>query len=217
MVHHLGMRFLTLILVSALVPAALLFGACGGDDDATDTPTPGSTQPPGRPTPVSPTPVVETPEATPGGSFDGGLTPVEVEAPAGLGQAVLGNIRAARQEGFDRLVFEFNGEQVPGYTVKYATEAIACGSGQDLTAFVGDGSATAGLVLITVRPAAAHDDAGQATAVRDLRPALESLVHVFRTCDFEGVVEYAVALTDEHPYKVTTLLSPPRLIIDFAQ
>ncbi len=201
----------------ALLPFALLT-ACGDDDDTPNTPTPVETSAPGTPTAVPTSPPVETPDATtaPGG-FEGSTNPVEVEAPAGVGQPVLVNIRAAKQAGFDRLVFEFNGDQLPGYSVKYAPAAIACGSGQDLTNFVGDGAKPAGLVLVTVRPAASHDEAGQATAVRDLRPALDSLIHVFRICDFEGVVEYAIALSDEVPFKVSTLPGPPRLVIDFGQ
>lgn len=198
--------------------AVALVAACGGDDDASPTPIPVETSVPGTPTNVPTPQPVETPDATTApGSFEGSTNPVQVEPPAGLLQATLADVRAAKQPGFDRLVFEFSGDQLPGYSVKYADKAIACGSGQDLTSFVGDGSAPKGLVLVTIRPAASHDDAGQATAVRDLKPALDSLLHVFRTCDFEGVVEYAVALSDEVPFKVSTLPGPPRLVIDFGQ
>ncbi len=216
MLHARNMRFRKFVPILALVPV-LLLASCGGDDDDAATPTTSPTEAAGSPTAVSPTPAVETPEPTSSGGFQGDVTPVEVEPPAGLPQAVLANVRAAKQDGFDRLVFEFKGEKVPGYSVKFAPKAIACGSGQDLTEFVGGGTAPAGLVLVNIRPAVAHDEAGQATAVRDLAPKLDSLVQVFRTCDFEGVVEYAVALTGEHPFKVSTLLDPPRLVIDFAQ
>ncbi|MGE0602126.1 MAG: hypothetical protein AB7J35_16900 [Dehalococcoidia bacterium] len=211
------MRLRMYLPVAGLLAVALL-ASCGDDDDAADTPTPAETSAPGTPTAVPTSPPVETPDATtsPGG-FEGSTDPVEVEAPAGIGQPILVNVRAAAQQGFDRLVFEFNGDKLPGYSVKYASEAIACASGQDLTSFVGDGSVPKGLILVTVRPAAAHDESGQATAVRDLRPALSSLLHVFRTCDFEGVVTYAVALSAEVPFKVSTLPGPPRLVIDFAQ
>ena len=213
----MGMRYRMPWLLVGFVAVAML-GACGGDDNTPNTPTPVETSVPGTPTAVPTSPSVETPDATtaPGG-FEGSTNPVSVDPPAGLLQARLVNVRAAKQVGFDRLVFEFDGDQPPGYTVKYESKAIACGSGQDLTSFVGNGSDPAGLVVVSIRPAAAHDDAGQATAVRDLTPALDSLLRVFRICDFEGVVGYAIALSDEVPYKVSTLLSPPRLIIDFGQ
>lgn len=215
------MRLRTFLPLAVLAPA-LLFSACNGDDDddsdqptATATAAAGSQTAAPTATQASGTPAPEP--TTPAGEFQGSTNPVEVAAPAGLGQATLVEVRAAAHEGYDRLVFEFSGTQVPGYKVSYESKAVACGSGQDLTDFVGEGKAPAGLLLVDMRPAVAHTEAGEATAVRALRPGLESLVNVFRTCDFEGVVTYAVALSDEHPFKVTTLSNPPRLVIDFAQ
>ncbi len=208
----------SLVALAALLPA-FLFAACNGDDDDS-TPTPSGSETTSSGTVVA-TPTSEgtaTPEASAtAGPFTGGTAPVTATAPAGLQQARLRAIRSAAQEGFDRLVFEFDGNQVPGYSVKYDTKAVACGSGQDLTVFVGDGSAPAALVIVDLRPATAHEDSGAPTAVRDLRSALSTLNRAFGICDFEGVVQYAVALNAEKPFKVSTLANPPRLVIDFAQ
>jgi hypothetical protein len=212
-----------LLPIVALLPI-LAFAACNGDDDADDeTPTPGSADqtatPGGGATSTAPaggTPAVETPSGTPG-AFSGSTNPVEVASPSNPGQPRIVAIRAAAQQGFDRLVFEFSGSQVPGYKVAYGDEAIACGSGMDLTEFIGGGAAPEGLLLIDMRPSAAHDDAGQPTVARDLEPALSSLKRVVRTCDFEGVVGYGAAISAEKPFKVTTLNDPPRLVIDIGQ
>ena len=191
-----------------------LAAACGDDDDDEPTPTPANTESAqSSPTP-GPTPTVET-AATPG-AVSGNQDPVEGAAPDGIEQATIVNVRAAAQTGFDRIVFEFSGTQVPGYRVEYADAAIACGSGEDLTAFIGDGTAPPGLMLVRMEPAVAHDDAGQPTAVRSLRPGLTAIVHAFRTCDFEGVVAYGIAVSGEQPFHVSTLESPPRLVIDVA-
>lgn len=216
------MRIKNFLPLAAFVPA-LLLSACGDDDDntasatatapaatsaASQTAAPTVTAPSGTPAPASP---------TASGAFQGSTTAVEVAPPAGLQQASLVEVRAAAHEGYDRLVFEFAGAQLPGYRVSYETKAVACGSGQDVTAFVGEGTVPAGLLLITMRPAAAHNEAGQLTAVRTLRPALSSLKNVFGTCDFEGVVTYAVAVSGMKPFTVSTLANPPRLVIDFAR
>ena len=200
----------------ALAGCLTLFAACNGDDDDGPTPTPGSSD---GGTPVStPTPTVEVAPTQSGGSgFGGGVNPVEAPVPSGMEQATLVNVRAAAQTGFDRIVFEFNGSQVPGYRVEYAEEAIACGSGQDLTEFIGDGEKPAGLMLVRLDNTVSHDEAGQPTAVRALRADLGSIVHAFRTCDFEGVVAYGISISDEQPFKVSTLNDPPRLVIDIAQ
>ena len=212
------MRIRTLLPLTLLLPA-LVFGACNGDDDDDDeTPT---TSPAGEtattaPTTSSGTPAVETPAGTPG-QFEGSTDPVEKPAPANQGPARLTAIRAAAQQGFDRIVFEFAGNTIPGYSVKFVDEAVNCGSGQDVTAFLGGGTAPAAILEVDMRPADAHNEQGQATAPRDLSPGLETIKRAFGTCDFEAVTTYAVALSAEQPFKVSTLNDPARLVIDIAQ
>jgi hypothetical protein len=211
-----------MLLPAALLALPLLFVACGDDDDE-PTPTPSQsgtqaagTQPSGgTPGNTGPTPTVES-VSTPG-DFTGGTDPVKVDAPASAGVAVLRNVRSAAQNGFDRIVFEFEGTQVPGYSVQYQDEAIACGSGEDLTEFIGNGSEPPAMLVVDLRPAASHDDNGQQTAARDLNVKLATITRAFRICDFEAVVDYAVATTAKKPFKVTTLQDPPRLVIDIAQ
>jgi len=200
-------------LLPVVAASLVLLSACGGDDD---DPTPTPAPPEATATVPAATPTVEQPTGTPGG-FTGSTDPVEAPPPAGLGQATLVNVRSAAQPGFDRIVFEFSGSQVPGCSVKYVEQAIACGSGQDLTEFIGEGAKPAGLLLVRMEPAVSHNEAGEATAVRALRPGLTSIVNAFRTCDFEGEVTYGIAISDEHPFKVSTLPDPPRLVIDIAQ
>lgn len=215
------MRFRILApLVFLALPFLLV--ACGGDDDE-PTPTPSQsgtqtvgTQPSsGNPGNTGPTPTVES-VATPG-TFTGSTDPVKVDAPASTGVAVIRNVRSAAQNGFDRIVFEFEGNQVPGYSVQYQDEALACGSGEDLTSFIGGGTAPPAMLMVDLRPAASHDDSGQQTASRDLNVGLSTITRAFRICDFEAVVDYAVATTAEKPFKVMTLQDPPRLVIDIAQ
>jgi hypothetical protein len=142
---------------------------------------------------------------------------VEATPSAGLTSATLKTIRAAAQAGFDRIVFEFEGNQLPGYRVEYADKAVNCASGADLTAFLGGGNLPAAILVVDMRPAAAHTEAGEATAQRDLGANLATITRAFRTCDFEGVVVYAVALTAQQPFRVSTLPDPPRLVIDVRQ
>jgi hypothetical protein len=199
-----------------LVLPALLFAACNGDDDDAATPT--SAVSSTSPTAAGPTatPTVEVATSSPG-TFSGSTDPVKVDPPAGLQQAQLANIRAAAQDGFDRFVIEFSGDKVPGYSVQYGTKATNCGSGQDVTVFIGGGTAPAAMLLVDVRPAAGHDNNGQVTANRDITPNLATLKRAFGICDFEGVVQYALALSAQKPFKVSTLTNPPRLVIDIAQ
>ncbi|MEO8540993.1 MAG: hypothetical protein ABI577_14730 [bacterium] len=209
----------TFVALTALLPA-FLFAACNGDDDdATPTTSASQTAAVNGTTVASPTSEgTATPEAgTTPGVFSGTKNPVTATPPAGLQQALLRTIRSAAQPGFDRLVFEFDGAQLPGYSVKYDTKAISCGSGEDVTQFVGEGQTPTALLLVDIRPAAAHDNSGSPTALRDLHSDLSTLKRAFRVCDFEGVVQYAVALNAEMPFKVSTLTNPTRLVIDIGQ
>ncbi|MBK9611497.1 hypothetical protein [Candidatus Amarobacter glycogenicus] len=214
------MRIKNLVPLAAFVPA-LLLSACGDDDDNTASATataPAATPRLPRPLP-RPSPHLLAPCASPptaSGAFQGSTTAVEVAPPAGLSKPPSSKF-GPRHEGYDRLVFEFAGAQLPGYRGELRNESGDRGSGQDVTAFVGEGTVPAGLLLITMRPASAHNEAGQLTAVRTLRPALSSLKNVFGTCDFEGVVTYAVAVSGMKPFTVSTPANPPRLVIDFAR
>lgn len=218
MAHPVSMTIRTFVAVAALLPAVFLVACNGDDDDA--TPTASSSQTAASST-VQPSPTSEgtaTPEASAtAGPFGGGTAAVTATPPAGLTAPVVQAMRAAAQDGFDRLVFEFSGDKVPGYTVQYDTKAIACGSGQDLTSFIGGGTAPVAMLTVKIQPANAHTETGAPSVARDLNVGLSTIKRAFGTCDFEADVTYAVALSAEKPFKVSTLSNPPRLVIDVGQ
>lgn len=142
-------------------------------------------------------------------SFQGGLETVETQRP-GSPPAVLRDVRAASQEGFDRVVFEFEGSAVPGYRVGYVDPpAVQCGSGEPVE--------VAGAALLQVRldPAQAHTEAGEATVrERERRPGLPVLQEMESICDFEADVTWALGLTARSRFRVQELGGPPRLVVD---
>lgn len=126
------------------------------------------------------------------------------------GAAVLRAVRAARQEGFDRVVFEFEGAAVPGYHIEYVDKPIRrCGSG-DETAVAGEG-----WLRVRLEPAQAHTEAGQVTvAQRERALRLPVLAELEQICDFEGQVEWVLGARRPNPYRVMELTSPARLVVD---
>ncbi len=197
------------IIAAPLLPVALVFGAACGDDDDTDP-----TQTPTGETP-SATAANETPSAT-GTPFQGDTAPVTATAPAGLEPPILQDVRAASHEGFDRIVFEFEGDGLPGYSISYTTGAVACGSGEDRAAELGEGTVPPAILRIQMQPANAHTEAGESTAPLDLQPNLSTIRAGLLTCDFEADVTYHLALTAEQPFAISTLNDPPRLVVDVA-
>jgi hypothetical protein len=148
--------------------------------------------------------------AQPPPSFAGTLETVEVQRPAAPPVVVLRDVRTASQEGFDRIVFEFEGAAVPGYRVGYVDPpAVQCGSGEPVE--------VVGAALLQVRlvPAQAHTDSGEATVRdRERRPDLPALQELESVCDFEADVTWVLGVTARNRFRVQELPDPARLVID---
>lgn len=53
------------------------------------------------------------------------------------------------------------------------------------------------------------------TGPNRFRPGTAEIAELARTGGFEGVLTWAAGLNDQVDFRVTTLTSPPRLVIDF--
>ncbi len=186
----------------------LVAAACGGDDDAATTTT--TSAEPSPATTEAPTSTTET-QARPG--FGGATTATSTP---GTGPAFLTAVRTARQDGFDRVVFEFDGGP-PGARVEYVARPVTeDGSGDEVT--------VEGAAVLQVR----MEQAGSArlsgenvvltyTGPKRLRPqGTATVVELVQTGDFEAVLTWVVGTRQRAPFKVTTLRGPPRLVVDVA-
>lgn len=128
----------------------------------------------------------------------------------GRAPALLREVRSARHEGFDRVVFEFDGEALPGYRVEYVERPVRqCGSGRAVS-LAGDAR-----LRVSLRPAHAHDKRGEPTvAERSRRVALTNLIELKLVCDFEAEVEWALGLSSAGRYRVLELREPARIVLD---
>ncbi len=120
-------------------------------------------------------------------------------------------VRAARQDTVDRVVFEFS-DRVPGYDVAYSSKPIMGTSGKVVP--------LAGAAALVVRMEAASSfdiDTGKPTYAgpRTLKPAdARAVEEVSQVEDFEGVLTWALGVKSQLGFRVSTLASPPRLVID---
>jgi hypothetical protein len=202
--------------VPALLLAVLLAGACagGGEDTAAVPPAADGAPAPAAPTTpaagdsvVAPNADEALPEPVSGASWTASAT----RSGSGItGAAVLRAMRTARHDGFDRIVLEFEGDAVPGHRISFIEPpAQQCGSGNPVTV------AGASVLLIAVEPAYAHTEAGEPTVrERSRTPGLPALVGLTLICDFEAVVELVAGLSSRTQYRVFTLDSPARIVID---
>lgn len=125
------------------------------------------------------------------------------------GVATLIDVQTGRHPDFDRVVFEFR-NHVPGYRLEYVDKPVRqCGSG-DAVELAGDG-----WLEVTLEPAAAHTEAGEAT-VRERERSLELPVlrELELTCDFEAQVQWVLGVASPNRYQVLELEAPPRLVVD---
>src|SRR5690606_21918667 len=121
-------------------------------------------------------------------------------------------VRVGRHDGYDRIVFEFDSDGLPQWSVAYLDEAPAdCGSG-DAVPLAGDAT-----LQVRFSGAHAHTEAGEPTSGPRRRsvgaPALRELV---RTCDFEAEVTWVAGLAARSDYRPRVLDDPARLAIDIA-
>lgn len=129
---------------------------------------------------------------------------------ADLRPVALRSVRTARNPGFDRAVWEFEGVELPGYHLEYVDAPVRrCGSGE-VTEIRGQG-----WLRVRLTPARAHTEAGEATVrERERRLDLPVLRELESTCDFEGNVEWVLGVAHPNRYRVMELHDPARLVVD---
>jgi hypothetical protein len=127
-----------------------------------------------------------------------------------IAPVLLKAIRTGRHTNFDRVVFEFEGNQVPGYHIEYVDKPVRnCGPGEVVQ--VGG----YGFLLVQMVPAQAHTNEGQATIrERDLAPNLPIIKELKVLCDFEADVQWILGLSSPNRYRALELSNPARLVID---
>lgn len=116
-------------------------------------------------------------------------------------------VRVGQQDGFDRVVFEFD-KHVPGYQVRFVDQVVADGSAAPV--------AVAGSAFISVAfSSVASAQAGAPPAPQSRQsPNFSELLEVVGTGDFEGVVSYGLGLRTTGEFRVSELTGPDRVVID---
>jgi len=126
-----------------------------------------------------------------------------------LKPVTLRSVREARNEGFDRVVFEFDGTQVPGYHLEYVDKPVLhCASGNEIPV------AGQGFLQVRLTPAQAHEAGNVTVAERERKPALTVLQELKLICDFEGEVTWVLGNASPRKFRVMELREPTRLVVD---
>jgi hypothetical protein len=145
---------------------------------------------------------------------DAGTTPVSVPRPA-IEPAALTDVRVARQEGYDRVVFEFaDSPAAPGYAVGYVDDPVIADPSGEPVPVSGDH-----FLEVRMDPASGvvlGPDTVTETYTGPTRipgPGSE-ITEVVRAGDFEAVMTWVIGTQDQVDFRVFTLSSPTRVVVD---
>jgi hypothetical protein len=216
------MRLPCLILIAIAATAAVGCGDDEGTTSSTASPAapPATILPPRTTLPASTTPLTTAPATSTAATDTSGIDPLDgastnpASVPPTPGEvALLRAVRVARNEGFDRVVFEFE-NTVPGYEVGYGTKPIAADPGETTVPIAGEQ-----VLIVRMERAAGVDLSGADyrqtyTGPTQITADTPEVTDLARVGDFEAVLTWAIGLRDPVDFRVTTLSDPPRLVVD---
>ena len=211
---------------AAVLTALALAGsaaACGGGDDDDLTPTAATSSPSASPVPTlsptasaAPSSAAPTATASPAGEDDApadfpAAPALSEQEPSG-GPLTVTAVRVARQDGYDRVVFELAGKAAgqAGWRVEYVDEPASQGSG-DPVDVAGDAA-----LSVTITGTGYPMDTGQEEVGDDpaLPGDLQVVEDVVLGAVFEGQYEAFVGTSGELPFRVFRLSDPERVVVD---
>lgn len=140
------------------------------------------------------------------GEADVAMKTLRPEAPA---QLMVTGVRIGSHNGFDRVVFDLTGEGSPGWFIDYTSNPTQQGSGNTIN-FTGD---TALNVNIdgTVYP---FDLGLEDPEIGTVDGSGSIVTQVVSAGTFEGRSQFVIGLNGKHPYSITELQDPHRLVVD---
>jgi hypothetical protein len=205
--------------VAVAVAAVCVLAACAPDRSATSPTATGVASPTTSAAPAATTGAATAapggPQLTPGQPIK--LPPAST-APAAAQRCapqsggdpnvnrVLSTVRAARQPGYDRVVFDFGPGALPPFVIEQVDRVIQGGSG-----FV---KPVQGSFFFNVRFIQAGG-AGEYREPTQLRPDTENVREVVLSTNFEGALEFGIGLSHLACPRVGVLAEPARLLLDF--
>jgi len=197
-------------ILAASVSAACSGGVETNSNVANATPAAVPSRTAELPSTPTPTPPADEAVSAAPAEFKGTAKNTSKENPKATGAVLLRDVRSAVHPTYDRVVFEFDGPQLPSYKVEYIDKPVrSCGSGE-VVPFTGDAYLS---VLFT--GANAHTGAGEPTIKdRTRSPNLPVVKDRKRICDFEAEVEWVMGAASPNKYRVLELKNPTRLVVD---
>ncbi|MCX5043688.1 hypothetical protein OG921_10980 [Aldersonia sp. NBC_00410] len=124
------------------------------------------------------------------------------------------DLRIGRQDGFDRVVYEFGGTGTPGYRASYVHSAVQDGSGKPIEV---PGES---ILQVSITGTSYPFDSGiepYSGANPLAEPSAEVVNAAYLGAVYEGVTRSVIGVRGAKPaYRISTLSNPTRLVVDIA-
>lgn len=125
------------------------------------------------------------------------------------------NVRAAKNKNFDRVVFEFSGQQLPNYRVEYLKSRFYQGEAERVR-IKNAGNSFVQVEFFTIPTS---EEQLKFTEAKDFRPKgrlrMPAVQSVTDMGLFEGFYDFVIGVGARKPFRVIELSNPARLAIDF--
>ena len=201
--------------VPVLLAATLLLAGCATEDDSEPAGATGPAATSSSSDGAGNTAAEETgtpaEEETDAPEFPADVRPAEQAASADSLVTVT-DIRTGEHEGYDRVVFEVDGEGTPGWDVRYVDAPTQQGSGNPVEV------AGAAVLEVTVTGVGYPFDTGvdQFEPGGPVAGPGTGVTEVVLGPTFEGTTQAFVGTTGESPFRVYLLEGPTRIVVEVA-
>ncbi|MCQ4609014.1 MULTISPECIES: hypothetical protein [unclassified Corynebacterium] len=130
--------------------------------------------------------------------------------PEGAPELTLQDVRVGTHETYDRVVFEFSGNGLPGYRIQYTDKALQQASGHELAVSGNDILE----VLIEGTPMDRLPSNPDLISAGPYQLATGNVAGITNGGTFENQSQFFIGLDRQRSFEATVLESPTRLVID---
>ncbi|MCQ4613372.1 AMIN-like domain-containing (lipo)protein [Corynebacterium pseudogenitalium] len=130
--------------------------------------------------------------------------------PEGAPELTLQDVRVGSHETYDRVVFEFSGDGLPGYRIQYTDKALQQASGHELAVSGNDILE----VLIEGTPMDRLPSNPDLISAGPYQLATGNVAGITNGGTFENQSQFFIGLDRQRSFEATVLESPTRLVID---
>jgi hypothetical protein len=120
-------------------------------------------------------------------------------------------VRVGAHDGYERVVFDLEGSDAPGWRVEYVDAAVSEGKGDEIDV---DGDATLQVILTGFRIPEGQEETDKLAMGSYDADGAEEVEEVYVSGIFEGQNQAFIGVDEQVPFRVFALTDPARVVVD---